>query len=140
MWRRGEYEEHTVQGAAKLCAELCLIFGDAGIPVIRLGLNPTDTLSAGDAAAGAYHPAFGELVYSRICYDKASELLEGAAPGSNAVITVYKGFLSMMTGRRRENIHALIDRFSLNSLKVVESGNKDKSISPQSCIQSCFTD
>ena len=50
----------------RVCAALVPIFRVAGIPIIRLGLNPTDELSGGDAAAGAYHPALGELVRQRV--------------------------------------------------------------------------
>ena len=56
MWRAGKYREHTVEDAVSVCAQLVPLFEAAGIPIIRLGLNPTDDLSGGDAAGGAYHP------------------------------------------------------------------------------------
>ncbi|MCL2228125.1 MAG: radical SAM protein [Oscillospiraceae bacterium] len=124
MWREGTYREHTVDDAVELCAGICAIFEGAGIPIIRLGLNPSERLSAGEAAAGAYHPSLGELVYSRVCLNTASDLLEGVSPGSDVVITVSKGSLSQMVGHRRKNVEALIGKFSLRSLKVVESDVK----------------
>jgi len=120
LWRAGLYAEHSVSEAVSLCAELCLIFDQVGIPIIRLGLNPSDELSGGAACAGAYHPAFGELVYSKICFNKAVCLLTNVSPGSDVVILVSKGFVSKMTGRRRENIEQLIRKFSLKSLNVSE--------------------
>ena len=45
LWRRGEYREHTVEEAVDWCARLLPLFEEAGIPVIRLGLNPTEELS-----------------------------------------------------------------------------------------------
>ena len=66
LWRAGEYREHTVEDAVAVCAQLMPLFEEANIPVIRLGLNPTEELSQGAAVAGAYHPALGELVRSRI--------------------------------------------------------------------------
>jgi histone acetyltransferase (RNA polymerase elongator complex component) len=63
LWLRGAYREHTVEEAVDLCARLYGVFERAGIPVIRMGLNPTQDLTGGDAAAGAYHPALGELVF-----------------------------------------------------------------------------
>ena len=121
MWRGGQYREHTVREAVVLCAEVCALFQNAGVPVIRLGLNPSDTLSAGDAAAGAYHPAFGELVYSQMYYNKADSLLEGVMPGSGAILTVADGCVSKMAGQRRVNIRGLVEKHSLRSLKIVES-------------------
>ena len=128
MWRRGEYLEHTVEDAVGLCAVLCGMFGEADIPVIRLGLNATDDLSAGDAVAGAYHPAFGELVYSCIYLNRAMDMLAGAAPGSDVILGVAKGRVSIMTGQRRRNITALMQKFSLRSLKVIECGTGEREI------------
>ena len=121
LWKRGDYKEHTIECAVDLCAEICCIFSNAGIPVIRFGLNPSEPLSAGDAVAGAYHPAFGELVYSRVYYNKAVALLQGIAPGSSVTLEVAPGQVSMMTGQHRCNIDALIKGFSLSSLKVIQS-------------------
>jgi histone acetyltransferase (RNA polymerase elongator complex component) len=57
LWKKGLYREHTVEDAVRVCARILPVFEEAGIPVIRIGLNPTDELSGGDAVAGAYHPA-----------------------------------------------------------------------------------
>ena len=121
MWRRGEYSEHSLDEAVELCAEICAVFERAGVPVIRLGLNPSDALSAGDAVAGAYHPAFGELVYSRIYYNKAAALISGLMPCGEVTITVSKGSASKMAGQRRQNIRMLEQRFALRNIKIAES-------------------
>ena len=96
LWRAGRYQEHTVEDAVRCCAKLLPVFEEAGIPVIRLGLNPTDELSGGDAAGGAYHPALGELVKSRIMLEKAMALLRGTPPGSAVVLAVAPGRISQM--------------------------------------------
>ncbi len=121
MWKEGSYREHTVEEAVRWCAPILAYFESAGIPVIRLGLNPSDGLSAGQAAGGAYHPAFGELVRSRLYLEKARALLRGTAPGSDVVLGVAKGQLSAMLGQRRRNIEQLIRDFSLHSLRVRET-------------------
>ena len=51
-----------MEDAVRVCARILPVFEAACIPVIRLGLNPTEDLSGGDAVGGAYHPALGELV------------------------------------------------------------------------------
>ena len=66
MWKAGKYKEHTVEDAVRVCAKLTKLFDFSGIPIIRMGLNPTEDLSGGDAVGGAYHPALGELVRSRM--------------------------------------------------------------------------
>ena len=128
MWQAGEYVEHSVEDAVQVCARLLPMFEAAGIPVIRLGLNPTDDLSGGDAAAGAYHPALGELVKSRIMLNKAEALMADMAPGSSVIIEVGRGKSSQMTGQKRCNITALKEKFALKELKVKENPDLKENI------------
>ncbi|MBQ6466178.1 MAG: radical SAM protein [Oscillospiraceae bacterium] len=119
LWKAGEYREHTVEDAVRVCARLLPLFEAAGIPVIRLGLNPTEELSAGAAVGGAYHPALGELVKSRVWLDRARGLLAGTAPGSRATLRVHPTRLSQMLGQRRANVETLREEFSLRELRVL---------------------
>ncbi len=120
QWRAGRYREHTVEDAVSVCARLLPLFEDAGIDILRVGLNPTEELSGGEAAAGAYHPALGELVRSRIYRSRAEALLDGIEPGSRVTITVGKGRTSQMTGQHRQNLDWLQERFALAALYVRE--------------------
>ena len=121
MWQAGTYTEHSVEAAVQVCAEILPLFEAAGIPVIRLGLNPTDDLSGGDAAGGAYHPALGEMVKSRIMLHRAESLLNGIEAGAELVIEVPRGKTSQMTGQKRSNIIYLKEKFSLKELKIKEN-------------------
>ena len=125
LWQRGTYREHCVEDAVETCAKLVPLFEKAGIPIIRLGLNPTDELSGGDAAGGAYHPALGELVRSRILLNRARELLNGIMPGSRVTLEVGRGKLSQMTGQHRCNIQTLCDEFDLAELTIKEGSERD---------------
>lgn len=128
LWQAGRYREHTVEDAVETCARLLPIFDEAGIPIIRLGLNPTEELSGGAAAGGAYHPALGELVKSRIMYNKARALLAGTAPGSRVILEVGKGKTSQMTGQHRQNIERLCREFGLREIKIKESDTNTQEI------------
>ena len=105
----------------EICARLLPLFERAGIEVLRVGLNPTEELSGGEAAAGAYHPALGELVRSRIYRSRAEELLAGIAPGSRVTLTVGKGKTSQMAGQHRQNLDYLKARFALREIRVREN-------------------
>ena len=118
LWRAGEYREHTVEDAVRVCARLLPLFEAAEIPVLRLGLNPTDELSGGGAVAGAYHPALGELVRSRVLRNRAEALLEGTEARSRVTLFVNERALSQMIGQHRCNIDYLQQRFSLAALTV----------------------
>ncbi len=118
MWRAGRYREHSVEEAVALCAKLLPLFEQARIPVIRLGLNPTEELSGGAAVAGAYHPALGELVKSRILYEKAKQLLQERGVSGRVTIYVPPEYLSQMVGQHRENIRRLCEELGLEELQV----------------------
>ncbi len=128
MWRAGSYKEHTVEDAVRVCAKLVPLFEAAGIPIIRMGLNPTEELSGGDALGGAYHPALGELVHSRIMLQRARGLLAGAAPGSRIILEVNRSDVSKMVGQHRCNVKALTEEFSLRELKIHEASVKSGEI------------
>ncbi len=118
MLRAGQYKEHTVEDAVRVCAVILPLFEAAGIPVIRLGLNPTEELSGGSAVDGAYHPALGELVKSRLYRNRAEALLDGIEAGSRVVLGVNERDLSQMIGQHRSNLDWLRDRFALSGITV----------------------
>ncbi|MBE6992449.1 MAG: radical SAM protein [Ruminococcaceae bacterium] len=129
LWEAGVYKEHTVNDAVELCAVLCGLFDKAGIPIIRLGLNPTEELSGGAAAAGAYHPALGELVRSRMWLKRLRQLLDGKELPQDIVITVPKGAVSLCVGQKKANIECLKSEYGLRSIKIRESDRSNGDIS-----------
>ena len=70
----GSYRPLSMNRAMALCARLKEIFAAAGIPVVRLGLQPSASLEH-DLVAGPYHPAFGELVLSRLYFKRMRKRL-----------------------------------------------------------------
>ena len=119
LWHRGEYAEHTVEEAVDCCADILPVFESAGIPVIRLGLNPTEELSGGAVAGGAYHPALGELVKSRIWLRRMRAALDGMEPMVDIIIHVPPSALSQAIGQKRGNVLALTEEYRLKSLKIL---------------------
>ena len=128
LWKAGRYAEHTVEDAVRVCAKLTAMFDEAHIPIIRMGLNPTEDLSGGDAVGGAYHPALGELVRSRMMLDKARQLLEGAPHGSSVILGVNRSDVSKMAGQHRCNINTLKTELRLRSVKIREADVKSGEI------------
>lgn len=126
LWRAGRYRERGVEDAVRVCARILPVFEAAGIPVIRLGLNPTEELSGGDAAGGAYHPALGELVRARIMRGEAERLLEAAAPAERAVLRVNPRLMSQAVGQHGCNREWLRERFALRELKFVPDSGVER--------------
>ena len=110
MYLEGTYKEHTVEDAIEVCSKLLPLFEDASIPVIRLGLNPTDDLSGGDAVGGAYHPALGELVKSRI---RRNEMEKKVIDGTEEFY-VPKNLLSQYLGQKRCNVEYFHEKYGVD--------------------------
>ena len=126
LWQQGLYREHTVEQAVEWCCRILEVFDRAGVPVIRLGLNPSDELSGGAAAGGAYHPAFGELVLARRFLEKERALLTNLSEGP-VTLAVNPSCVSQAVGNKRENLTVLRKEFpgillKIEGLNSVEKG------------------
>lgn len=107
LWRRGEYSPLTLDEAVSLCADLLSDCLAAGMPVIRLGLQPTEELSQA-VLAGPYHPAFRQLVEGemrlRLLLRMAEALPTGGSPWR---VACSPGRISDTVGQKRANLAAV---------------------------------
>jgi len=115
--RRGRYRPLTLERAVAQAAWLCERLERAGIRVVRLGLQPGPELE-NDLVAGPHHPAFGELVRSRILFRRVRSLLAAVPPSRRVRLAISSRDLSLFRGQGSVNIRRLTrlglsDRFSL---------------------------
>lgn len=107
LYKSGEYKPQTLDEAADLCSELLLMFHEADIRVIRVGLHSGGNVEEG-YVAGAYHPAFREICESRIYLRKVlSEIKRQGTPKGEITVTVGPSFVSMMAGQKKANTQKL---------------------------------
>lgn len=67
LYSTGGYIPPSLEDTVSLCARLFRRYKLDGIRVIRMGLQSSETIrDGGEILAGPYHPAFGELVRSRL--------------------------------------------------------------------------
>jgi histone acetyltransferase (RNA polymerase elongator complex component) len=119
-FHQGTYVPLTMEEALKSCQYARKRFMDAGIPVIRLGLQTTREMEQpGAVVAGPFHPAFGALVESAAFLDQASEMIRGRDL-RNQWVTFHVPFgrESAFRGERNENIRILTERFHLAGIAV----------------------
>ncbi len=114
----GKYTPLTLNRGVVLAGRAKKIFASKSIPVVRMGLQPSLELES-KIVAGAYHPAFGELVISRLFFKTARRLL--AAAQTRQGITVAPEDESAMRGQNNKNIKRLIglDFLEEKGLKTV---------------------
>ena len=135
MWQAGIYKEHTVEEASEWCARILPVFQKVQIPVIRLGLNPTEDLSSGDAVGGAYHPAFGDLVYSRIFLEKAFVILQGSEGAKCVNIGVNPKDISKMVGQKRKNIFEIKKKYGIEEVRISGISDVEKDEVTLICVE-----
>ncbi len=78
----------------------------AGIEVVRMGLQPSESLEK-SVVAGPYHPAFGELVHSRLWLKKIRARLALLTPRQKLCIHISHRDMSAVVGMRQQNTKRL---------------------------------
>ena len=118
MYQSGEYTPLTVDEAVTLGAELTEMFEEAGIEVIRIGLQTTDNINE-ETVSGPYHSAMGELVRSEVYRRKIEKVIHLA---ENGVLrySVPKGEVSKAIGHHRCNAEYFKQHYGVE-LKITET-------------------
>lgn len=101
LYSNNQYKPQTLEDAVELCSQLLMMFTEADIKVIRLGLHSIEEYSY---IAGPWHPAFSELCYSRIYLKYAKKML---TEQGNYILYVKPNSVSKMIGQHKDNINAL---------------------------------
>lgn len=117
MYERGEYVPPSLDETVSLCAKLMERYDSAGIKVIRIGLQSSDNIADdGEIAAGPYHPAFGQLVKSKLAYEKLAAI--GAV--NDGVYTAYvpAAELSDYIGQKKCNVNMLKEQFGYKKVYI----------------------
>lgn len=119
-YRAGRYTPMPLSESVSLVKQLYLIFHEARISVIRMGLQvSTDMGSAAMILAGPLHPAFGHLVMAEIYRDKALETLKRHHEcGDRIWLGVHPRRISVMRGLKNENIRYLSEQLCSTHITV----------------------
>ena len=126
MYEKGTYNPPSLDKTIDLCAKLMIKYENKKVKVIRMGLQSSDGISVGgDVVAGPYHPAFGQLVKSRIAYDKLAKMAEdnlanGKDDSESRVFTAsvpYKE-LSDYIGQKNVNVIRLKEQFGYEKVII----------------------
>ena len=98
-----------------------MLFKKYHIPVIRMGLQPSEELdNENTVLAGPYHPSFGERVYSSLFLDMARNVLEASQPLPKSVtLRVHPQSVSKMRGYKNRNLQNLDAHFKGTSIHLV---------------------
>jgi histone acetyltransferase (RNA polymerase elongator complex component) len=114
LYRAGTYTPLSLDDAVSLGKRMLLASMRAGIPVIRIGLQPTAELaSEGVLLAGPHHPAFGQLVESELFFDLMSGMASELPEAASVTFFAPPGRVSDLVGQKRRNLIRLAERHRL---------------------------
>ena len=126
----GEYEPLTVEQAVEISKDLLNIFNSKKIKVIRIGLQNTNEITDpnnqdSQVVAGPYHPAFRQLVESRLWYDKIADTIKSVnSKVKDVKIEVNPSDINNAVGHKKINRKKINETYDINL--IVKSNKKVK--------------
>lgn len=127
LYNSGQYTPLSLEDAVDLCAKLMEIYESNDINVIRVGLQPTDSIcDGGDVVAGPFHPAIRQLVDSkRAQWDIEEMIIKNKLAGrKNLTILADKKDVSVIVGQKKSNIKYFKEKYNYEEIKVCSAKNK----------------
>ena len=115
------YVPLSVDEAVDISSIILMLFEYNNINVIRIGLQPTENISAesGEVVGGPFHPSFRQLVESKIYGLILDEFLEESLmKGADIKIEVNKKEVSNIVGQKSSNIKIIREKFNLRKVAV----------------------
>ena len=122
LYERGEYRTFTEEQTLELCAKLLRMFGEAGIPVIRLGLHASRDVEE-NMLGGVYHPALRELVEGRVFLEDMAAQMQRLGGNRFVVYTDPKN-IGKVSGHNRKNRCELKERYGFTFRIKTENGTR----------------
>lgn len=106
-YHRGDYRPLSLSAAVNLTRDMFAVFSYYGIPVIRMGLQPTTDLNSNSEllVAGPFHPGFGHLVKSALKFKQAEMVLRDAP--ATVELVVPRNELPLLFGEKGKNMLGL---------------------------------
>ena len=125
LYRQGEYQPLSLPRAVALAGRLWRIFKAQEIPVVRMGLQPSSSLEE-TMLAGPYHPAFGELVLSRLFFNQVRALLSARPAQQLQRLCLAKADESIYRGKGNGNVKRLAALGLLAGVETVFSASQPR--------------
>ncbi len=130
MQKLGIYKGISLEEAIDRSASLIECFVKNNVNILRVGLCESEGLSKDTVTGGAYHPALGELAFSRYYLkaetEKISELLSKHPDADFIDIYVNTSELSKAVGQHRCNFYLLLKQFENVKFKFIPSADIKK--------------
>ncbi len=123
LYLTGRYTPLSLSEAVDISKDLLKKFIKNKMPVIRIGLQPTEELVLkGSVIAGPFHPSFRQLVESEIIKDSLKYLFsKNNIKNINTTlnIEIKNQLVSNLVGQKKTNIIFLKTHFNIKNIKII---------------------
>ncbi|HHX56602.1 MAG TPA: radical SAM protein [Clostridiales bacterium] len=102
LYKAGDYRLYSFDEVVEICAEMLCFFERNGIKIIRMGLHASETVES-EMVAGFYHPAFKEIVESRIYRNNITKIINNCDTQNCYNINVNSSCISKALGHKKSN-------------------------------------
>lgn len=122
LYEAGKYAPYTLEQAVEVGSRAYEIYEEAGIRVIRMGLQATEAINEKGDIRGPYHSSYGELVKARCIRHELECALKGLS--GEIVVKANLSMLSKIVGNRKANVEYFRKKGVI--LKVIADNNVEK--------------
>lgn len=123
MYKRNQYIPLKLDEAVDICSKLYLKFESVDINIIRIGLQPTENITSGkDVISGPFHPAFRELVESKIINDIIKYAYK-TYKHTEFRVRINEKTLSKLYADKKKYFNSMLYEISPNNLQVIKDNN-----------------
>ena len=120
-YEEDKYTPWSLDMAIQMAVSWLGVFSFYQIPVIRLGLQAVENLAVEkDLVAGPYHPAFGELVESRLLLEQIQVGIGKLQVQAGEVLTIFfqPRLYSQVVGQKKRNLLFLQEKYQFKEINL----------------------
>lgn len=123
MYLKGKYKPLTLEEAVDISKNLLLKFLQYEIPVIRIGLQPTENILLGkEVIAGPFHSSFRQLVESEIFKEMLDVMfLKLNMKDMSIIVQVNDRYVSSLVGHKKVNIAYIKNKYGIKTAKIIRN-------------------
>lgn len=121
LLQENKYNPFSLEESIDIVKKVLVLFYINNVNVIRVGLQATEDIAIGkEVLAGPYHPAYRELVESKMYGDYIEHLIKKYNAKKNIDVLVNKKNVSRILGNKKSNVKNLKEKYGV-LLKTKES-------------------
>lgn len=115
LYAKGDYQPQSLDEAVSCCRDMLIEAIAADLPVIRMGINPSEEVEAA-LIAGPYHAAFGGLVKEALTALQIEHLLATYPQETAAILLFSRSDMPLVFGHKKQGLSLLAKKYPLLAL------------------------